>query len=93
MTTFRIRAEFDFTIKDDALAREVARQFMVGQVDNATMKGERIDFGTTTPAEAIDDVLNSPQALASLVATTMITRGAAATPSATCSNLDLKHLA
>lgn len=92
MTTFRIKAEFDLDVLDESSAREVARQFIINRIDDATMKGEQIKTGTKTPTEAFDGVLDSPKALASLVATSLITNGAKATPSVRCSNLNLEHL-
>lgn len=92
MATFRIKAEFDLVVLDDLSAKEVARQFLVERIDDATMKGQQIRTETATPADAFDDVLNSPQAFASLVATSMLARGAAATPSVKCSNLNVEHV-
>ncbi|TKV28343.1 hypothetical protein FDK12_06630 [Arthrobacter sp. NamB2] len=92
MATYRIKAEFDLDILDSDAAREIARQFLVQRVDDATMNGLEVRTAATTPAEAFNDVLSSPQALASLLATVLFTRGAAATPAARCSNLAMEHL-
>lgn len=74
MSTFRIRTEFDVEILDEAVARQIARQFMIERVDDATLNGEEIHTSTTTPAEAIDAVLDEPRALTSLVATALLSR-------------------
>lgn len=93
MATFRIRAEFDLEVLDDAAALETARQFMVQRIDAATMNGASIRTGTAaTPAEAFDDVLSSPPALASLMATVMMTRGAAGVQEVKCTNLAMQHV-
>ncbi|WP_146070790.1 hypothetical protein [Arthrobacter sp. B1805] len=92
MASFRIRAEFDLDVLDEGSAREIARQFLIAQIDDATMKGEEIRTGTQTPAEMFDGVLDSPKALASLMATSVITRGASLTQAVRCSSLTVEHL-
>lgn len=92
MSTFRIRTEFDVEILDEAAARQIARQFMIQRVDAATLNGEEIRTSTATPAEAIDVVLDAPKALASLVATVMLSRAGAGMPGARLSNLNVEHL-
>lgn len=63
MASFRIRAAFDLDVIDEGSAREIARQFLIAQIDDATMKGEQIRTGTQTPAEVLDDPAPPPHRL------------------------------
>lgn len=92
MPTFRIRTEFDLEILDETTARQIARQFMIQRVDAATLNGEEIHTSTATPAEAIDAVLDAPKALASLVATVMLSRAGTEMSGVRLSNLNVEHL-
>ncbi|YCK79726.1 hypothetical protein M1D89_01465 (plasmid) [Arthrobacter sp. D3-18] len=65
---------------------------MIRRVDAATLDGEEIHTSTATPAEAIAFVLDSPKALASLVATVMLSRAGTEMPGARLSNVNLEHL-
>jgi len=92
MTTFRLKAEFTIEVFDALAAREAAKQFLIDQVDSATMRGETVTTGNSLAAKAIEDILVSPQALSSLLATAAFKSGANHFPMASISRLTMEHL-
>lgn len=92
MSTFRIKAEFDVRITDEATAREVVEQHLIHQVDKAILEGGRVETGTKTPAERIEIMLDNPLVVSTTLVNELLIRGASQMAMVECSNLNISHV-
>lgn len=92
MPTFRIKAEFDMTIKDTDAARSIARQRMIDVVDQAVLEGGTVETGTDTPVEGIDSMLANPLVVSTMVASEMLLRGLSQMPVVELANVQFEHI-
>lgn len=92
MSTFRIRAEFDVEITDEAGAYSVAEQHWNGRIDQELNQGSSLDTGGKTREEQMANLLSNPLAVSSTVVTEMLGRGAQQMPVAIISNISVSHV-
>jgi hypothetical protein len=92
MSTFRIRAEFDVEITDEAGAHSIAEQHWNGRIDQDLRQGGTLDTGGKTREEPMTNLLSNPLAVSSTVVTEMLGRGAQQMPVANFSNFNISHV-